>query len=358
MRLVPETPTHEPGVVESYRRLADVFHDVLSEQSLDALLERIADTVGELIPYDDLHIYEANETTRTLKAVFVRGEWAEEVLADRPITFGEGITGWAVEHREPVLANQAHLDPRVRFVANTPIEPESLVSVPLIARGRLKGNLNIYRVGEHASSPRASSSSQPASATQRRSLDNAHIRASLELQAQTDGLTGSAQPPAFHELRELLRASAAHATVSLVMLDLDDFKRVNDVYGHAIGDTVLSEVADLLRAAVRDGDTVCRIGGGEFAVVPGGNAEIALALAQRPAQLATVEFEPAGGSVSRSASPSVRSTPPIRVSSSPAPRAMMTAKARGKNRVVIFDEDTTERPDACWAEGRCARSRI
>jgi hypothetical protein len=56
LRLVPEAPAApEPGVVESYRRLADVFHDVLSEQSLDALLERIADTLGALIPYDDLH---------------------------------------------------------------------------------------------------------------------------------------------------------------------------------------------------------------------------------------------------------------------------------------------------------------
>src|SRR4029450_4062121 len=140
----------EACVVESYRRLAAVFHDVLSEQSLDALLEASADTVGELIPYDDLHIYEANETARTLKAVFVRGAWAEEVLADRPIVFGEGITGWALDPREPGPPNQAPLDPRVRFVANTPIEPESLVSVPLIARGRLKGTLNIYRVGERA----------------------------------------------------------------------------------------------------------------------------------------------------------------------------------------------------------------
>jgi diguanylate cyclase (GGDEF)-like protein/putative nucleotidyltransferase with HDIG domain len=349
LRIVPETPA-EAGVVESYRRLADVFHDVLSEQSLDALLERIADTVSELIPYDDLHIYEANETARTLKAVFVRGAWAEEVLADRPITFGEGITGWAVEHREPVLANQAHLDPRVRFVANTPIEPESLVSVPLIARGRLKGTLNIYRVGERAaftdSEFQLAARFGDAAAL---ALDNAHIRASLELQAQTDGLTGLLNHRAFHELlrKELMRASAAHDTVALVMFDLDDFKRVNDVYGHAIGDTVLTEVAELLRAAVRQGDTICRIGGEEFAVViPGGNLDVALALARRlAARLEEVEFAPAGRisvSLGLAIGPLHAANPRELVACAEA--AMMTAKARGKNRVVVFDEQATERP--------------
>ena len=108
------------ALVESYRRLADVFHDVLSEQSLDAFLERIADTVAELIPHDDLAIYEADEARRELRAVFARGPWADEVLADAPFRFGEGITGWAVEHREPLLVNRADLDPRVRFVENTP----------------------------------------------------------------------------------------------------------------------------------------------------------------------------------------------------------------------------------------------
>ena len=51
------------------------------------------------------------------------------------------------------------------------------------------------------------------------------------------------------------------------MLDIDDFKKVNDVFGHAVGDEVLAELADHLRATVRTSDVVCRIGGEEFAVI-------------------------------------------------------------------------------------------
>ena len=110
-------------LVESYRKLADVFHEVLSEQSLDDLLERIARTVGELIPYDDITFYEADEAKRELRAVYASGSDAEKVIADAAFSYGVGITGWAAEHREPVLANRAELDPRVRFVANTHARP-------------------------------------------------------------------------------------------------------------------------------------------------------------------------------------------------------------------------------------------
>src|SRR3970282_2669099 len=75
---------------------------------------------------------------------------AGDGVRSETFSFGEGITGWAVEHREAVLASDAHLDPRVRFVPGTPVEPEALIAVPLIARGQLKGTLNIYRVGEDA----------------------------------------------------------------------------------------------------------------------------------------------------------------------------------------------------------------
>ena len=152
VHLVPPYAAADParldGLVESYRRLADVFHDILAEQSLDALLERIADTLEDLIPHDSLTIYEADEPRRLLLPVLSRDQWAEKLLG-HTLHFGEGITGWAAEHREAVLVNQAHLDPRVKFVPGTPVdEPEALLSIPLVARAQLKGALNIYRQGD------------------------------------------------------------------------------------------------------------------------------------------------------------------------------------------------------------------
>ena len=110
------------ALVESYRRLAEVFHHVLSEQSLDTLLDRIADTLDDLVPYDALQIYEADNTRNELIPVLARSEWENEIMRTRP-AFGQGITGWAVMNREPVLANQAHLDPRVAFIPGTRPSP-------------------------------------------------------------------------------------------------------------------------------------------------------------------------------------------------------------------------------------------
>src|SRR5689334_8124219 len=143
LRLVTDAPERAPGgdgtLVESYRRLADVFHDVLGEQSLDALLDRIADALSDLIPHDSLTIYEADEPKRMLVPVWARDKWADKILADR-IPFGQGITGWGVEHREPVRVRQAQLDPRVQTIPGTPEdEPEALISIPLIARDSIKG---------------------------------------------------------------------------------------------------------------------------------------------------------------------------------------------------------------------------
>ena len=345
----PQISLVSSGSAEPYRRLAEIFHDVLSEQSLDALLERIADALAVLIPYEDVHIYEADEAKRELSAVLARGDWADEVMSES-FSFGEGITGWAVDHREAVLANQAHLDPRVRFVPGTPIEPEALIAVPLIARGQLKGTLNIYRVGEEASftdeefllAKRFGDAAALA-------IDNAHIRARLEHQAETDALTGLYNHRSFHDRlrQELLRASAAHETVAVVMLDLDDFKKVNDVYGHGIGDHLLQQVADVLRATVRATDVVCRVGGEEFAVIlPAGDIHSSSALAKRiGTALGMLEAEAVGKltvSTGIAIGPENAANPRELVACAEA--AMMTAKTRGKGLVVPFDESARERP--------------
>ena len=362
MRLVTAEPA--PGVTpsaDSYRRLADVFHDLLSEQSLDSLLVRIADTLDEIVPYEALHIYEADEPKRHLVPALVRSDYADEILNDT-FPFGVGITGWAVEHRKPVLSNQAHLDPRVAFVPGTPVDPEALIVVPLIARGVLKGTLNVYRIGEHASfSDVEFELAQRLGDAAALALDNAHIRARLEREAQTDSLTGLYNHRYFHERlrRELVRASAEHQSVAVVMVDIDDFKKVNDVFGHAVGDEVLAELADHLRATVRTADVVCRIGGEEFAViVPGSRQEQTIALATRLAErLDEVELELAGRiavSIGIAQGPEHAANPRELVACAEA--AMMTAKARGKNRVVFFDESDTERPAGRQTRGEDIRS--
>ena len=252
LRLIPEpeeTRSHE-ALVESYRRLADVFHYVLGEQSLDALLDRIADALADLIPHDSLTIYEADEPRRLLIPVWARDKWADKILADK-CPFGVGLTGWGVEHREAARVNQAHLDPRVATVPGTPEnEPEAMVTIPLVARDSVKGALNIYRLGEDAAfdddefelAKRFGDAAALA-------LDNAQIRVRLEHQAMTDSLTGLCNHRAFHErLRTALaHASRAHEAVSVLMLDIDDFKRVNDIYGHGAGDEILRGLAETLK---------------------------------------------------------------------------------------------------------------
>ena len=357
----PQMSLVASGSAEPYRRLAEIFHDVLSEENPTALLSRIADTLAELIPYEDVHIYEADEAKRELIPVLARSKWADQVMSET-FSFGEGITGWAVVHREPVLSNKAHLDPRVRFVPGTPIEPEALIAVPLIARGRLKGTLNIYRVGEDARfSPeefRLATSFGDAAAL---AIDNAHIRSRLEHQASTDALTGLYNHRAFHDRlrQEVMRASAERDTVALVMFDLDDFKKVNDVYGHGVGDQLLVQVADVLRAAVRSSDVVCRIGGEEFAIVlPTTDLPRAFALAERVgAELAKLEVEAAGRltvSTGIAVGPVHAANPRELVACSEA--AMMTAKTRGKGLIVAFDETALERPSGESARRADVRS--
>src|SRR5204863_3726525 len=82
-------------------------------------------------------------------------------------------------------------------------------------------------------------------------------------------LTGLYNHRAFHErLRSALaNTSRSHDAVSVLMLDIDDFKRVNDIYGHGAGDEILRGLAETLKDSVRSSDAVYRLGGDEFAIV-------------------------------------------------------------------------------------------
>lgn len=116
----------------------------------------------------------------------------------------------------------------------------------------------------------------------RRQLEAANSQ--LQRLATTDGLTGLHNRRAFHtRLKEEMERAGRHShDVSLLMVDVDHFKQVNDLFGHPIGDKVLQRVAHVLEVNARDYDFVARVGGEEFAVIlPNTSEEAALAIAER-----------------------------------------------------------------------------
>lgn len=337
--------------LEVWGRLSAIYHDLLSEHALDSLLDKIVKAIVDIVPFDSLTIYQADETQRLLRPVKAEDPFAAEIMASPPVLFGQGITGWACEHREPVLANQAHLDPRVSFVPGTPVDAEALISVPLIARDSVKGVLNIYRDGaDNPFSDDEFALAQRFADAAALALDNADIRRALEHQAQTDPLTGLYNHRFFHErLRsELMRVSRTHDSVAVMLFDIDDFKRANDVHGHAAGDQVLIGLSDIVRSTVRASDVACRVGGEEFGVIlPSCDTGDALGLARRlKDRLSVTELGGVGTitlSIGIAQGPEHAMNPRELVACAEA--AMMSAKARGKDRAVLFDDSSTDRPD-------------
>lgn len=106
----------------------------------------------------------------------------------------------------------------------------------------------------------------------------------MERLAKTDGLTGLLNRRSLFEVaaQELSRAQRYNRSLSVVMLDIDHFKRINDAYGHQVGDTVIQSVAEALKETLRETDVVGRYGGEEFAVIlPETTVQQALVVAER-----------------------------------------------------------------------------
>jgi diguanylate cyclase (GGDEF)-like protein len=182
-------------------------------------------------------------------------------------------------------------------------------------------------------------------------LENARLHRLVERQASTDGLTELANRRHFEEAleAELTRIERFGGGVALVLADLDDFKSVNDRFGHQAGDEVLRAFADILRETVREIDLAARYGGEEFAVLlPQTHLAGAEQLAERLRRaIASRPLSPRPGSlIAVTASFGVAAFP-----DSPTPAALVAAadkalyraKRRGKNCVVRADADMAVR---------------
>jgi diguanylate cyclase (GGDEF)-like protein len=174
-------------------------------------------------------------------------------------------------------------------------------------------------------------------------LENAHLHGLVKAQAVTDELTGLANRRRFMEVvtLELKRAERFESPLGLILVDLDDFKAVNDRFGHQTGDVALRALSDVFRASLRDVDLAARLGGEEFAVLlPETDGPGAAGVAERlRTTLADLEVEaPRGDKLGLTASFGVAFYPEARSVDellTLADTALYRAKAEGKNRVAV-----------------------
>ncbi len=214
--------------------------------------------------------------------------YGKELLGHRT-RFGEGLSGAAAISREPVLANSALRE--LRYVALRP-GVRSALSLPLKYRHDLLGVLSMESLREHSFSPQDVMTLQSLADQLAIALHNARAYQLALDQAITDGLTGLKTHRYFREAldREWRRSARTGRPFSVIMMDLDGFKQVNDQGGHLEGDRVLAAVATLLDARSRQSNVVARYGGDEFAILLSEtNLEQAEILAERLRQAIQAE---------------------------------------------------------------------
>jgi diguanylate cyclase (GGDEF)-like protein len=250
------------------RALSDAALALQSEHDPMRILSVMAEQMGRVVPVAEMAIFRADYETFRLVPVLATGPDRDEILADS-MALDAGITGWAFAKGTPQNIPDTSEHPLARQIPGTSYVQESLLLVPLVATEHKLGIINCWRLGIDqfsASELEAASLFAHVAASAWR---NAQLYGELVNAAMTDPLTGLYNSRWLRDTgeRDIARAARDCKPLSLLLVDLDHFKTVNDSSGHAIGDVVLQRVAAQLRTTVRGTDAVVRIGGEEFVVL-------------------------------------------------------------------------------------------
>jgi len=288
----PARPTTDAAPAPQTTPISDapvssVFDDIAHAHREIYALYQVAQTMGtslgvadtmavvssklmNLVPYSACALFLHDEASDSLSCRFATGT-DSELVQQLTLRTGQGLTGWVARNRRPLVNARPSADLEAAG-SNLPTALQSALVCPLVHRDRFIGTLGVYHVtpsfyrDDHRRL--LDRVCEQAAAV----IDNAMVFEQTQEASLTDPLTGlpNTRYMFIHLTRELARADRLKGEVALLVLDLNDFKEINDTYGHHIGDRALREVGQALRAAIRPYDICVRYAGDEFIVVLAG----------------------------------------------------------------------------------------
>ncbi|PWT80743.1 MAG: hypothetical protein C5B57_11750 [Blastocatellia bacterium] len=296
-----------------------VFRDIaLAHREIYALYEiaqamgsslDLADTMAlvsskltSLVPFSCCALFLRSGGTPTLQCRFAVGTEAD-VIRHLSMREGQGLAGWVARNRRPLVNASPRADLDAGGMAASPTSLESALVCPLVFNDLVIGTLSVYHAapGFYTEDHRRllDRISEQAAAVIHHSI----IFEQTQQASLTDSLTGLANTRSMitHLTRELARAHRVDSEVSLILIDLDGFKEINDTYGHHTGDRALREVATALQATIRPYDMCIRYAGDEFIVVLSscGREEAERKRLDLQHAIDQLRFEPQPGTIAR-----------------------------------------------------------
>ena len=269
--------TRERGCYMAYDQIRNAHREVYalyeiartfgSSLDIGETLEILVDKIGHVVSFDTCVVYVYDEMRGYATAAHVVGKNAA-LLTARCVAPGEGVTGFALANRSAVNQLQPSLD-FLDLQSERLAEYKAMASLPLFKDDVLLGALSVYSTELDRYTDDQMRRLETLTRLASDALGNAVHHAEARSNALTDVLTGlpNGRYLALRFEEEAARARRMGRSFQVMMLDLDDFKLVNDTYGHKVGDKMLREVALIIQRQLREYDFLARYAGDEFVAI-------------------------------------------------------------------------------------------
>jgi len=285
-------------MAERLKVLYQATHAISASLDMEQLCDSIHTAVEKVMSCDDFVIDGYDEKTNEILPIYAVEYPRKRVVTEKYFA-DHGMAGQIVHTRSPILLNsmQSIDNSGINFemYASTPTDPtQSILAVPMLLHGKVMGMISAQSYHENAYTKEDQYLLELLAAHAAIAIENAKLFAKAQQLADIDPLTEILSRRKFYELadREFSRSLRNKSPLAVILLDVDEFKKFNDQFGHKVGDLVLRVVAAQCSLSLRAVDIFGRLGGEEFvAALPDADLEQAVEVASRLCKIvAEIDF--------------------------------------------------------------------